>query len=151
MLFCKCLSHNTDATAAARLKNSLQLTKTTFPQPTPPLSGSVALYGNDYPSENTPVSQHDFVILKQQMQTMQRQLYRKQQVPNSADFRPLRTRNSRTTDRRPICNNCNRFGHYSSRCYSNQNRQSFQGNSLPEKHQPFRPASNFQPCSAIQL
>ena len=40
--------------------------------------------------------------------------------PNSYNVR-----NRRTTDGRPICNNCNRVGHIGSGCFAKQARQSF--------------------------
>ena len=86
------------------------------------------------------------------MQTLQRKFDHKQHVSNFTNFRPLHARNSRTK-MAAICNNCNRVGHYSSRCYITQNRQSFQGNLLTRQRQQFRPSSNFQssPNHAGQL
>ena len=133
-----------EATAAARLKNSLHASDTTSNQ----FAASATANLNSPPTfnNNTPVSHEDLHALQQQLQALQTQLGRRNPEPA---FRQGNTRNSRTTDGRPICNLCNKVGHIASRCNGTTNRYNSPYSSRDNSRYPPNPNfrsnwSNFQ-------
>ncbi len=118
------------AVDAARLKNSL------LRSPTSHLAdqASRALATLDLgasartpTSSSSPDSQY---VTRQEFMKWQNQLQSAPQNyspvgPTSPPLNSYNLRNRRTTDGRPICNNCNRVGHVASRCFANSSRQPF--------------------------
>ena len=120
------------AVDAARLKNSLARSPTSISadQASRTLSSSnleasqatrTSTAGSS--PESQYVTRQEFMKWQYQVQTAPQNYAPVGPMPLPANSYNLRNR--RTTDVRPICNNCNRVGHIASRCFANQARPSF--------------------------